>query len=250
MIYDLDSFLSDLIQSETSNRSLKEAFTEGQEKLRKYFAIQPNLDDLAVQANIIASILDPRFKLRGLRHWLELKLILATNRIRLVYNDYERLCRRLNPAKSPDSEDESQNTRLTETQERIYSLEEDETHELTRYLAEPRAKLNSDPLDWRKNSNYTALKLMAKDYLGILASSAALEGEFARISDTANPRKRNRLTKRRINELSCIKSWQGIKDLPLPPEEDQSDDSDFPPSIQEEALSDQSEDESDLGVSD
>jgi hypothetical protein len=147
MIYDLDSFLSDLIQSETSNRSLKEAFTEGQEKLRKYFAIQPNLDDLAVQANIIASILDPRFKLRGLRHWSELKLILATNRIRLVYNDYERLCRRLNPAKSPDSEDESQNTRLTETQERIYGLEEDETHELTRYLAEPRAKLNSDPLN-------------------------------------------------------------------------------------------------------
>jgi hypothetical protein len=72
---------------------------------------------------------------------------------------------------------------------------------------------------------------MAKDYLAILALLAALESEFSRISDTANPRKRNRLSKRRINEISCLRSFQQIKDLPILDDEDESDALDFPVSI-------------------
>ena len=68
---------------------------------------------------------------------------------------------------------------------------------------------------------------MAKDYLAILALSAAIESEFSRVSDTVNPRKRNRLSKQRINEMSCLRSFQRIKDLPIPDDEDESDASDF-----------------------
>jgi hypothetical protein len=67
---------------------------------------------------------------------------------------------------------------------------------------------------------------MARDYLSIMASSSPLEGEFSKVSDVTIP-KRNRLTKRRINEVSCIKSWNMIIDKELPIEEQESDDSDF-----------------------
>ena len=86
-------------------------------------------------------------------------------------------------------------------------MAEEETNEVTRYLAETRASAGSDPLDWWRDARYGALKLMAKDYLAILASSAAIESEFSRVSDTVNPRKRNRLSKQRINEMSCLRSF-------------------------------------------
>jgi hAT family C-terminal dimerisation region len=68
---------------------------------------------------------------------------------------------------------------------------------------------------------------MARDYLSIMASTGSLEGVFSRTSDIANPRKRNRLTKQRINQLICIKSWDNIVDEDIPIEEALSDDSDF-----------------------
>lgn len=68
---------------------------------------------------------------------------------------------------------------------------------------------------------------MARDYLSIMASTGSLEGTFSRTSDIANPRKRNRLTKERINQLICIKSWDNIVDEDIPIEEAISDDSDF-----------------------
>ena len=70
---------------------------------------------------------------------------------------------------------------------------------------------------------------MAKDYLAIIASSAPIEALFSRTLDIANPRKRNRLTKQRINQYICCKSWAIIEP---PIEEDinelESNDSDFP----------------------
>lgn len=128
-------------------------------------------------------------------------------------------------------------------------MAEEETNEVTRYLAEPRASAGSDPLDWWRDARYGALKLMAKDYLAILASSAAIESEFSRVSDTVNPRKRNRLSKQRINEMSCLRSFQRIKDLPIPDDEDESDASDFPVSTQDE-LESQSGSEDDISVFD
>ena len=67
---------------------------------------------------------------------------------------------------------------------------------------------------------------MARDYLSIMASSAPLESVFSRTAEIANPRKRNRLTKERINQLMCIKSWENIIDEDLS-KEDLSDDSDY-----------------------
>ena len=68
---------------------------------------------------------------------------------------------------------------------------------------------------------------MARDYISIMASTGSLEGVFSRTSDITNPRKRNRLTKERINQLICIKSWDNIVDEDIPIEEVLSDDSDF-----------------------
>ena len=50
----------------------------------------------------------------------------------------------------------------------------------------------------------------------------------------ANPRKRNRLTKRRINEITCLKSWDKVL-FTLDKEDNESEDSDFPASIQDAA---------------
>jgi hypothetical protein len=68
---------------------------------------------------------------------------------------------------------------------------------------------------------------MARDYLSIMASSSPLEAIFSQTGDIANPSKRNRLTKERVNQLICIKSWENILDEELPIEEQESDDSDF-----------------------
>ena len=117
-------------------------------------------------------------------------------------------------------------------------------NEITQYLAEPQIAAKSNPLDWWKSANYGPLKLMARDYCAILAASAYLEGMFSRIADTANPRKRNRLTKERIRQLSLLKSWDDIKDLEIPLDEAESDLSDWPLSDNEQDESD-SEDQSD-----
>jgi hypothetical protein len=84
---------------------------------------------------------------------------------------------------------------------------------------------------------------MAQNYQSILASSAALEGQFSQISDTANPRKRNRLSKVRINQLACLKSWNKVL-LTVDPESDESEGSDFPVSVSGDQL--ESSDESEL----
>ena len=171
---------------------------------------------------------------------------MAKQQIRTTYREYERLHTRLNPVETPEPEPEnSQNTRIEQIQEEIFTLGEEETNEITRYLAEPRISQKEDPLDWWKKANYGALKLMARDYLGTLASSAYLEGEFARISDTTNPRKRNRLTKQRIREIALVRSWKRIKFIETPVEEDQSDDSDYPPSVRDQSESESGTDTDD-----
>jgi hypothetical protein len=206
MISRLYTVLDELVEG-TSYSSLKLAYKDGLEKLEKYFPRRADLSDRAIQAHVIATILDPRFKLYVLRgpNWLETRLARAKNLLISEYSYYDRLYKKLHPEEEV-VEAGSQNSRLAQLQEEIYGASEEETNEITRYLAEPRGARNTDILDWWKHANYTALKIMAQNYLGILASSAAIEGFFSQVADVANPRKRNRLTKRRINELACLTS--------------------------------------------
>ena len=67
MIGRLFGILDDAIQSEGLKKSLKEAYLAGREKLEKYFPRIPDLSDRTLHAYMIATILDPRFKLQGLR---------------------------------------------------------------------------------------------------------------------------------------------------------------------------------------
>ena len=59
----------------------------------------------------------------------------------------------------------------------------------------------------------------------------------------ANPRKRNRLTKRRINEIACLKSWNKVILTPTKEDISESDDSDFPASIHEDQSESSDEEE-------
>jgi hypothetical protein len=233
MISRLYTVLDELVEG-TTYSSLKLAYKDGLEKLEKYFPRRADLSDRAIQAHVIATILDPRFKLYVLRgpNWSETRLARAKNLLISEYSYYDRLYKKLHPEEEV-VEASSQNSRLAQLQEEIYGASEEETNEITRYLAEPRGARNTDILDWWKHANYTALKIMAQNYLGILASSAAIEGFFSQVADVANPRKRNRLTKRRINELACLKSWNKVLYTLKEGDISESDDSDFPASIQD-----------------
>jgi hypothetical protein len=62
MISRLYTVLDELVEG-TSHSSPKLAYKDGLEKLEKYFPRRANLSDRAIQAHVIATILDPRFKL-------------------------------------------------------------------------------------------------------------------------------------------------------------------------------------------
>lgn len=52
--------------------------------------------------------------------------------------------------------------------------------------------------------------MLARDILAIPTSTAAVERAFSQISDFANNRRRNRLSKERINQFICLRSWEII----------------------------------------
>ena len=93
----------------------------------------------------------------------------------------------------------------------------------------PFADEETDPIYWWSNQRqFRILPLMARDFLCIQPTSAPIEREFSKASDITNPPKRNRLTKKRINQLCCLKSWLRLKDqLEAAPKEDISDKSNF-----------------------
>ncbi len=69
---------------------------------------------------------------------------------------------------------------------------------------------------------------MARDIIGINPTSASIERQFSRASDITNLPKRNRLSKQRINQLCCLKSWLSIQEEQEgDPLEDLSDDIDY-----------------------
>ena len=80
-------------------RSLKEAYKAGLEKLEKYFPRRADLSDRTTQAHVIATILDPRFKLYTLRgpNWSDIRQARAKDLIIREYGHYQRLYKKLYP---------------------------------------------------------------------------------------------------------------------------------------------------------
>jgi hypothetical protein len=100
------------------------------------FPRKPDLSDRVTQAHVIATILDPRFKLQALKgpQWTESRLHRAKQLIRSEYSHYERVYNKLNPEETLLSESNSQISRLAVLQAEIYGASEEETNEITRYL--------------------------------------------------------------------------------------------------------------------
>ena len=100
--------------------------------------------------------------------------------------------------------------------------------QVEQYLAVPPVNMAVEPLIYWRDSRFTDLAKMARDYLAIMPTTAPVERLFSQASESANPRRRNRLTKARINQILCIRSWDKVPDLlDLDDDENESDDSDF-----------------------
>lgn len=82
------------------------------------------------------------------------------------------------------------------------------TDELTQYLSEPPAPIQTDVLEWWKvnNSRYPRLSLMARDFLSVQATSVAPEELFSSKGDEID-RQRFGLPTSTAQALYCIKSW-------------------------------------------
>lgn len=85
-------------------------------------------------------------------------------------------------------------------------------------------------------NRFPILARMARDYLAVMATSAASEGQFSIFSDIIT-KKRNRIEKETANKIICLKSWNIISEkliisepdseLELNSKSDSSSDSDF-----------------------
>jgi hypothetical protein len=237
-LYDLNIELNTFNEDVSFTKEVKEAINSGLEKLYKYFPNPIDISDpIAIEAYIFAVLLDPRYKDRNLKKWgfSNDNIDVIKRHFKWKWQEYNKVYNEINPSRTSSSLKDLTNlesqTELEEIIDRTYgsiSSEEDED-EIDSYILAKREPKLTKPLEFWASSSYKGLKLMAKDYLAIIASSAPIEALFSRTSDIANPRKRNRLTKQRINQYICCKSWAIIEP---PIEEDinelESNDSDFP----------------------
>jgi hypothetical protein len=202
------------------------------QKLNKYYPIKPNITNIkAYWLHIYAVILDPRFKLKPFQIgniWGSREQTLIERNFRGLFQQYKQRFRE-SPEPSNQDQEDSQNTLFSDIYYEIHaSGAESEGDEIKQYLAEGYATESTNILVYWRSSRFRILAEMARDIIGINPTSAPIERQFSRASDITNPPKRNRLTKRRINQLCCLKSWLSIKEeIEEDPLEDISDDTDY-----------------------
>ena len=215
----------------------KNAINKGIDKLIKYYPItasEPKNWDL----HLFAGILDPRIKTNTLNKLTRVSADLLKFRLqnefnlhysdRLEYHPSESLFQDIDGSQDANLRPNIIKTVLADLYEEEYDDEtRDLESELRQYLAEPRVNENIEPLEYWKNSRFTNLRVIARDIFAIIATTAPIERQFSKASEFANPRRRNRLTKTRINELICLKSWDSIPPIIESDNEIISDDTDI-----------------------
>jgi hAT family C-terminal dimerisation region len=208
-------------------------------KLDKYYPKKPE-NDLGTRnlsaywMYIFATILDPRLKLRIFKirkYWTTTEERRIIERFKRVYREYQD---RFEYSPEPLSQEATipQKTLSMQLHERLAEQDtETDGNELNSYLNTLKTAPSTNILDyWRTNTKtYPILARIARDVLAINPTSAAIEREFSKASDITNPPKRNRLSKRRINQLCCLKSWlpQETSQIEEDLEEITSDDTDY-----------------------
>jgi hypothetical protein len=218
--------------------ALQQGIQAGLDKLLKYYNVRSPLDDKTWQLSLFAAILDPRIKDRSIQYLTKSIKEGIIQRFNEEYDYYYRPLARLVLPPVLDS----QNTQSSEIDEpniletmlmdiRQEDPEDDRQFfesQVEQYLVEPPVNMAVEPLIYWRDSRFTDLAKMARDYLAIMPTTAPVERLFSQASESANPRRRNRLTKLRINQILCIRSWDKVPDLlDLDDSENDSDDSDF-----------------------
>jgi hAT family C-terminal dimerisation region len=153
----------------------------------------------------IATILDPRVKMEYYKfyHWGRKFINEAKNTFERIYQIYQQLYQ------VAESEDQMSSEPENEIMAHMFKRQRTTTwNELSGYLNSPVVPKKTKPLDWwRANeSEYPCLAAMARDYLGIPATSAPIERVFSTGADLVHP-KRNGLSEDTIKTVMCLKSW-------------------------------------------
>lgn len=190
----------------TTNPIISKACKDGKTKLDKYY-------DLQSPIAIIATILDPRRNFKYFRFiwkkepsWLDM----AKNSIFDAYEFYKQRMEDLSVSEPPARKKIALNPRK-ETD--IFSViiedsdsSEDEKSELEKYLDLKADQNCSDVLLWWKTNqnSYPVLALMARDYLGVMASSVPCEQVFSHCGNIVTP-ERSRISDKMLEQTIFLK---------------------------------------------
>jgi hAT family C-terminal dimerisation region/Domain of unknown function (DUF4413) len=180
-------------------RAIRVATEAAIEKFKTYYA------EAGAEVYAVATILDPRFKLRYYKdnEWEDEWIEEALERFHGAYARY-----RSPPAPSADERAPAEwgdMDLLTSGFGRRRTAKPDE---LEAYLAAPVAGHDTKTLQWWRAhaTTYPCLAAMALDYLAIPATGAPVERVFSGGADLVQP-KRGSLSEDSVRACMCLKSW-------------------------------------------
>jgi hypothetical protein len=186
--------------SPAMKRTLKSAIQAAHRKMREYYG------KTWADMYMIALILDPRLKMDYFEdnHWEEEHVAHAKGAIQQAVKMYGDAM--------PRSEQSGTARRLDPVDEELHQQAKrrrvNKESELWRYSAAPTADADVDVLEWWKchTRKYPWLARIARDYLGIPATSAPAERVFSDGADLIT-KKRGSLCADTIQACMCLKSW-------------------------------------------
>jgi hypothetical protein len=200
----LMDMIEDFMETHRESAVLVEAARAAWDKLSTYYS----KSEAAVYA--VATVIDPSLKLDYHRRneWEDEYIKAARGHLGRVFGTYWVPAAQSRPVDSPGDPESDFNWRqfINRTMKRPRIAEKDE---LGAYLASPPAEFDADALQWWKANAkaYPRLAEVARDYLAIPASGAAVERMFSGGTDLVVD-KRGSLSAEAIRACMCLMSWE------------------------------------------